>query len=198
MYKVETIVVVDFEVSEVYHINLLPNCSKFCICVWICMYNVGHDSVLKWHGSSKWSKCGDVWYYATLKVCHDKCKIQTLAGPGAHFIQETCPGHIAKNKQQGDTCQPTIQGGSVVSSDTWARVPRADFVILKTYDFDHAQMVSIVFGLDWIGFEFIFSFLDIYIWRHKATTADIIKVRPEICNVKLTTLFIYIWQFKYI
>ena len=48
-----------------------------------------------------------------------------------------------------------------MSSDTWARVPRADFVILKTYDFDHAQMVSIVFGLDWI--EFIFSFLDIYI-----------------------------------
>ena len=34
--------------------------------------------------------------YATLIECCDKCKIQTLAGTGAHFIQETCPGHIAK------------------------------------------------------------------------------------------------------
>ena len=92
-----SIVVVDFEVSEVYHIYLLiPPLLISKSFVTLSMCKVGHDSVLKWHGSSKWSKCGDVWYYATLKVCHDKCKIQTLAGTGAHFIQETCPGHIAK------------------------------------------------------------------------------------------------------
>ena len=32
----------------------------------------------------------------------------------------------------------------MVSSDTWTRVPRDDFVILKTFNFDHAQIFPLV------------------------------------------------------
>ena len=35
----------------------------------------------------------------------------------------------------------------MVSSDTWTRVPRDDFVILKTFNFDHAQIFPLVSGL---------------------------------------------------
>ena len=99
--------------------EFIPHCSLVKIFVSLSMCNVGHDSVLKWHGSSKWSKCGDVWYYATLKVCRDKCKIQTLAGTGAHFIQETCPGHIAKTSSKETRANQRYKVGQ------WGHLTRA-------------------------------------------------------------------------
>ena len=49
----------------------------------------------------------------------------------------------------------------MVSSDTWTRVPRDDFVILKTFNFDHAQIFPLVSGL--IVLVLLFSFLIVFL-----------------------------------
>ena len=52
----------------------------------------------------------------------------------------------------------------MLPSDTCTRVPRDDFVIFKTYNFDHAHILSLVSGfivlLSFLSFSFNFCILD--------------------------------------
>ena len=158
------LVVVDFEVSEVYHINLLiPQLLIRVKVVDKVLYLCLNMHVQCW----TWFSLEMTWFIKMIQMWRRVilCDLKSVSWQ----VQNTNIGRTrgslhsgnlprthCENKQQGDTCYLTIQGGSVVSSDARTRVPRADFVILKTYDFDHAQMVSIVFGLDWIWIYFFF------------------------------------------
>ena len=74
---------------------------------------------------------------------------------------------LFSKRQHSHSCprgRLTIQGGSVLPSDTCTRVPRDDFVIFKTYNFDHAHILSLVSGfivlLSFLSFSFNFCILD--------------------------------------